>query len=363
MSSELINRISIKKDGVYISTHSSNDSSPYTSVKMDSLTKTYNENGQRENTEDLLEGVEVELLSTITDSSIQDGENTYMVMKTDENGHYLFEDIPNGDYIVSINYDNSKYNLTQYKKDSVEEKVNSDFIEKEINDIRIGVTDVINVEATKCTNIDAGLIERGNFNLHTEKYINKIVAQNSQGTSVKEYDYTHIAKFEIPSKYILNSTVIVEYAIDVTNNGDVAGYVTDIIDFMPKDFEFSSELNKTWYVGADGQLHNTSLSNEIINPGETKELTLTLTKVMTNNNIGTSNNIAEIAKDYNDLGIQDIDSTAGNKQQDEDDMSMAQVIISIQTGSELAIGIFILLVIIIGVLIITRIYYKKRKEV
>ncbi len=47
MSSELIDRITIKKDGVYISTHSSNDSLPYTSVKVDSLTKTYNENGQR----------------------------------------------------------------------------------------------------------------------------------------------------------------------------------------------------------------------------------------------------------------------------------------------------------------------------
>ena len=47
MSSELINRISIKKDGVYISTHSSNDTAPYTSAKMDFLTKVYNENGQR----------------------------------------------------------------------------------------------------------------------------------------------------------------------------------------------------------------------------------------------------------------------------------------------------------------------------
>ena len=47
MSVELINRITIKKDGVYISTHSSNDTSPYTSVKVDFLTKAYNQNGQR----------------------------------------------------------------------------------------------------------------------------------------------------------------------------------------------------------------------------------------------------------------------------------------------------------------------------
>jgi len=47
MSTELINRISIKKDGVYISTHSNNDTSPYHSVKIDMLTEAYLTGGQR----------------------------------------------------------------------------------------------------------------------------------------------------------------------------------------------------------------------------------------------------------------------------------------------------------------------------
>lgn len=46
MSTELINRITIKKDGVYISTHSSNDTSPFYSTKNDFLTDTYNKQGQ-----------------------------------------------------------------------------------------------------------------------------------------------------------------------------------------------------------------------------------------------------------------------------------------------------------------------------
>lgn len=46
MSTELINRITIKKDGVYISTHSSNDTSPFYSTKNDLLTDTYNKEGQ-----------------------------------------------------------------------------------------------------------------------------------------------------------------------------------------------------------------------------------------------------------------------------------------------------------------------------
>ena len=48
MSSELINRITIKKDGIYISTHSRNDTSPYTSIKVDFLTEAYKEKGQKE---------------------------------------------------------------------------------------------------------------------------------------------------------------------------------------------------------------------------------------------------------------------------------------------------------------------------
>lgn len=46
MGSELINRITIKKDGVYVSTHSSNDTSPFHSVKVDYLTSIYNTEGQ-----------------------------------------------------------------------------------------------------------------------------------------------------------------------------------------------------------------------------------------------------------------------------------------------------------------------------
>lgn len=47
MSRELINRITRKKDGIYISTHSSNDDAPYHSVKIDFLTDVYNKEGQK----------------------------------------------------------------------------------------------------------------------------------------------------------------------------------------------------------------------------------------------------------------------------------------------------------------------------
>ena len=55
MGRELINRVSVKKDGVYISTHSSNDTAPFTSYKNNRLTKAFIQDGQK--------GLDKELLS------------------------------------------------------------------------------------------------------------------------------------------------------------------------------------------------------------------------------------------------------------------------------------------------------------
>ena len=74
---------------------------------------------------------------------------------------------------------------------------------------------------------------------------------------------------------------------------------------------FSGEENKDWYL-SNGNVYTTSLANTIINPGETKELKLVLTRQMTNENTGIVRNTAEIASSYNELGIEDINSKAAN---------------------------------------------------
>ena len=136
---------------------------------------------------------------------------------------------------------------------------------------------------------------------------------------------------------INNTSIIVEYKLKVTNEGAIAGYVKKIVDYMPSEMKFNSELNSDWYTNGNGELYNSSLANTLIKPGESKEVTLTLTKKMTENNLGLYNNTAEIYEAYNDLGLQDYDSTAGNKKTGEDDMSSADVLITIKTGEVIAI--------------------------
>ena len=46
MSYELVNRITIKKDGVYISSHSNNDTAPFHSHRFEHLSKIYFEEGE-----------------------------------------------------------------------------------------------------------------------------------------------------------------------------------------------------------------------------------------------------------------------------------------------------------------------------
>lgn len=68
---------------------------------------------------------------------------------------------------------------------------------------------------------------------------------------------------------------------------------------------------------------------------------------MTTENVGLSNNTAELIEVSNDLGLADIDSTPGNKNTAEDDFGKADVIITIKTGGILFYGGIVLVVLAI----------------
>ena len=224
---------------------------------------------------------------------------------------------------------------------------------------KVGVTNKILVEDDDYENIDMGLIENEIFDMSLEKYVSKIIVQNAQGTIVKEFSKTQLAKVEIDRKQLANSVVTIEYTLNIANEGEISGYAGDIIDYMPKDLVFDQNSNTGWVLESDGNLHNTTLENEELKPGTVKTLKLTLTKTMNENNTGTVINTAEIGKATNEYEIKDIDSTPDNGVQKEDDMSTAEVIISIRTGEVL---ISVTIILSIAILIAIVIILKKRKE-
>lgn len=294
-----------------------------------------NANGKKDDNETVLSGITVNLLNVETNQLVKDKSGKILTAITGENGTYILSNIPKGKYIVIFNYDTNTYKVTKYKTEGIEEAKNSNVMMNEItiegNKQNVASTDIIQIDKLNISDINIGLIKLQNFDLKLEKFVNKILIQNSAGTTVKEYNDATMAKAEIHSKLINGSTVIIEYKIKVTNVGEVDGYVKKIADYIPSDLKFSSELNKTWYQ-TGSNLYNTSLANEKLLAGESKEITLVLTKTMTENNIGRVNNTAEIVEDYNELGLEDSNSTPGNRAQGENDMGSADVIISIETG-------------------------------
>lgn len=312
-----------------------------------------NEDGKRDQEEEKLGDIDVKLVNLQTNS-------VTATEKTDEEGYYAFSKISEGKYLVVFGYDTEKYVPTVYQADGVQDSQNSDV--EIINTVmegteqRVAATDTLEIANSSKSNIDLGLVEAKTFDLELSKTISKVTITNSEGTKTNEYDNVSLAKVEIAAKHLQNSTVVIEYKIKVKNNGELAGYVKNIVDYKPTDLTFNSSLNPEWYQ-EEGNLHTTSLANTKLEAGEEKELTLILTKTMTESNTGLVNNTAEISEAYNNLGIDDVDSTPGNKQKSEDDMGSCNCIISVKTGvaiTYITLTLSIIAVMAVGTYIISR---------
>lgn len=322
-----------------------------------------NGNGRRDDNESTIGNISVVLINADNGEIVKDvitGKNK--IQETNENGQYTFANLKPGKYMVIFLYDAGNYGLTAYKPEGINDDKNSDVVSMNVNmygEVRkAGVSDKLELSSKDIENIDMGLVVNPQFDLRLDKVITKITVNDVKGT--KEYNYkdSKLAKLDLNEKTINGTTIIVEYKIRITNEGGVAGYAKKIVDYLPKDMKFTSELNKDWYTSDNGNVYNQSLANTLIAPGETKELTLLLTKQMTGENTGLINNNAEIAESYNDLGLADIDSICANKVQNEDDMSNADALIGIKTGE---IYVYILITITSIAILGVGIYFINKK--
>ena len=263
-------------------------------------------------------------------------------VQTDSNGEYTFNNLDKGQYIVVFLYDSNIYTLTEYQKDGVIDSKNSDVVTKTIGiegeKVTAGLTNTLTAESN-LKNIDIGLVENKKFDFEIQKYISKITVQTKDGkTKTYTYDNKQFAKVEINRKQIDGATVVIEYKMIITNKGEVPGKAVLITDKLPEGLKFKSELNSDWYE-SNGSLYTNSLSQQTINVGENKEVSLILTKEVNSNNVGTITNIASIGISNNDRAIED-----ENK---DNDSSSAQVIIGVSTGLAKWLGITISTIIVL----------------
>ena len=331
-----------------------------------------NQDGMRDGEETTISGVQALLLyksngQLVTD--VDSGESK--IVTTGEDGRYQFTNLTPNQYLVVFVYDAGLYSITTYQKEGVNESRNSDAIETNINlnGTRqiAGVTDTLQVSNDSIRNIDLGLYQDEKFDLSVEKYITKIsLTTPTIGTAQYEYGDSVFEKVEILGQNAGRSSMVMEYKIVIKNEGGVAGYARKIVDYLPEGVGFSTDLNRDWYLSeTNGNIYNTSLENTIIQPGETKELTLILTKQITEDTIGTTlSNQAEIYESYNEEGLKDIDSTEANRETEEDDLGQADVLVSLVTGKIImytGIIIVVLAMITTGIIVIKKKVLTKNK--
>ena len=283
--------------------------------------------------------------------------NIVKELSSNSDGNYTVEGLEEGNYFVMFEYDNEKYDVTEYRKSGASEQQNSSVIQVNGQDNNlVAISDTIRISNNDFSNVNIGLTDKQKFDLKIDTSVTSITEQNEKDAKTHKYDNTKFAKIEINPDVLGNTTVYVEYKITVTNEGNVAGFAKNIIDYIPEGMTFNSELNTNWYIGNDGNLYTNALANEILRPGESKELKLILAKKMTEENTGMNLNIVEIIETYNELGLEDIDSKENNKVETEDDYSQAVALLTLQLGGNVGnmLAVIIPLVVLVAVVYIIR---------
>ena len=210
--------------------------------------------------------------------------------------------------------------------------------------------------------IDIEKVKVQYFDLALLKWVSKVIVTEDGVTTERETGHTGlenpepIVKVELDKNKLNKTTVKFEYTIKITNEGQIAGYATEISDYIPEGLEFIPEDNPNW-TQADGKVTTRQLENTLLQPGESATVTILLTWKNDQNNLDLKINTAEISEDDNEFDSSDIDSTPNNKVEGEDDIDTAPVILSLKTGQDRIYYVLfgtILLTIIGGVVLIKK---------
>ncbi len=175
------------------------------------------------------------------------------------------------------------------------------------------------------------------FDLSLKKNIVKIIiTEDGQTREISAKNGKDLLKVEVNRKKV-NSTVIkFVYEIVVTNEGEIEGYAKEIKDYVPNGLKFVEADNKNWTQTGDKVIVTDELADKLLKPDESAKVQVTLTWENSESNLGTKTNVAEISKDENPYGSEDIDSTPNNRVDGEDDIDSVPVLLSISTGTEKA---------------------------
>jgi len=294
-----------------------------------------NNNGRREDTEQKISNITMKLIDNSTNKVAVDDFGYEQLTTTNNNGEYIFTDIPVGSYVVVAYYDADKYGCGDYQNRSVAEDLNNDFIETEYEGKIVGATNNIIVQNSNISAIDISLIPRNTFDMALEKSVTSVSVSSSNGKEANYNFNNELAKVEISNEKGVKYYFVIEYTLTLKNVGYIDGYAKSVIDYIPKGMTFNQEDNPGWYIKSDGYAYNNTLANTLIKAQNQTSVKIKLRKEMTAEQTGIIKNSAELGEVYNTEGIDDINSTSANKDSSENDYSEALVVVALSTGGQI----------------------------
>lgn len=172
------------------------------------------------------------------------------------------------------------------------------------------------------------------FDLSLQKDLVKIiVVENGTTREIAVPSTAGLQKVEVHRNRINSTTVKFVYNITVKNEGEIAGYATEVKDYIPEGLEFVQADNAQWTKVSDRVITTNALSNTLLQPGQSASVQVTLKWINGDENFGLKTNVAEISAHKNDSNSPDIDSTPDNNKAGEDDIDDAPVMLEISTGT------------------------------
>ena len=261
---------------------------------------------------------------------------------TNEDGSYIFTEVPNGEYSVMFEYETQKYSPTVYKKNNVQDNVTSDAISINRQDEgtkQVAVSDGIKIDFQSKSDENLGLVNNNTFNMSLKGEVTKLKlvnGDNKNDITDKKVDKT-VNKFKVSPFTSGNSNVEVEYKLKVVNEGNVPGKITKIGAYLSNDEKLVEGQN--WKLEHDGLASSRQLENEEIEPGQEKEITISIATTMDKVMDKVLSNRFEILETSNNLGVKDINSVEGNNSTNEDDNVMLDVIVN-KDFTIIFVGIF-----------------------
>ena len=201
------------------------------------------------------------------------------------------------------------------------------------------------------------------FDLSLLKFVSKVILIEDGKQKITETGYNGhedpepVVKVELHRKKLNDVIVKFGYGITITNEGDIAGYATEITDYVPEGLKFDPTDNPEWTDEGNNVISTRQLEETLLQPGESKTIEVVFTWINDPNNMALKTNTAEISEDKNEYDVPDRDSTPDNKEDGEDDIDIAKVILAVSTGAGrtyfmLTLGL--LTVVLVGIILIKK---------